>query len=94
MSWSKAYAKDFYRSGSGNCYRFASLTCWIARRLGYDASVVCGEVLNSDGWWPHAWVEVKQGGKVYIVDTELKWEKPNLEFYMVTYDNAPVYYRK
>ena len=93
-AWSKDYAKELYNVGSGNCYRFASLMCWTARRLGYDASVVCGEVLCDDrGWVPHGWCEVHQGGQSYVVDTEMHRYINYREFFMTTYDDAAVYYR-
>lgn len=94
-TWSVGFAKEMYNNHSGNCYRYASLMCWIARRLGYDASVVSGEVLaHASGRSAHGWCEVKIDGQVYILDPDLQWEIPSRSFYLKTYDNAPVYYYK
>ncbi len=94
MVWSKEYAKQMYREGSGNCYRYASLMCWIARRLGYDASVVAGEIVTGSGRDPHSWVEVVQDGTVYVVDCERHRNMPGYGFFMITYGTAPIYYVK
>ena len=84
-----------YRRGSGNCYRYASLMCWIARELGYEARTVSGEVLQSSslGYQAHGWCEVKQGGRWYIIDSDLHRFISSRNFFMVTMDDAPVYYR-
>ncbi|MDO4807111.1 MAG: transglutaminase domain-containing protein [Coriobacteriales bacterium] len=94
-TWSVGFAKEMYNNHSGNCYRYASLMCWIARRLGYDAKVISGEVLAyASGRSAHGWCEIKIDGKTYVLDPDLQWEIPSRSFYLKTYDNAPVYYYK
>ena len=84
-----------YEQGSGNCYRFAALFCWLARGLGYDANVVAGGVPSySSGQAPHGWVEIHMNGTTYICDPDMEHSLPGYNWYMVTYAGAPTtYYR-
>ena len=94
-SWSIPYAKEMYRNHTGNCYRYASLMCWTARRLGYDAKVV-------PGWIPgrvnphcdHGWVEVLLDGQVYIIDAEMNGNDgyPEYNWFMIKYADAHLRY--
>ena len=94
-SWSITYAKEMYANQGGNCYRYAALFCWLARGLGYDATVVTGYVPSrSSGWAPHGWCEITVDGTVYIVDPDLYKSYPSYNWYMVTYANAPTTYKK
>lgn len=91
--WGARYAKQMYVNGSGNCYRYAGLFCWIARGLGYKANAVSGWVPGARvAKAPHGWVEVYINGKTYICDPDLAHEMPGHNWYMVTYANAPTYY--
>ncbi len=91
--WGARYAKEMYRNGSGNCYRFAGLFCWIARGLGYRANTVSGWVPGAVvPQAPHGWVEVYVNGRTYVCDPDLAHEIPSRNWYMVTYANAPTYY--
>lgn len=92
--WSKEYAKELYRNGEGNCYRSASLMCWLARRLGYDASVVVGTVPTDHGPGAHAWVEVEKDGVTYLIDATFHRSMAERDFFMRTYDEAPASYTK
>lgn len=92
--WSVEYAKEMYRNGEGNCYRSASLMCWLARRLGYDASVVVGTVPTEHGPGAHAWVEVVQNGETYLIDATFHRSMTDRDFFMRTYDEAPASYTK
>ena len=92
-TWEASYAKEMYRVGSGNCYRFASLMSCIARSLGYNTRTIAGAVAVSTGEGVHGWTEVYMNGGTYILD-------PNFEraykrnFYLVTYATASAtYYR-
>ena len=94
-TWSIPYAKEMYLNGTGNCYRYASLMCWTARRLGYDAKVVPGwnhgvNVLRID----HGWVEVFLDGQVYLIDAELNSANayPEYDWFMIKYSEARVSY--
>ena len=93
--WSIPYAKQMYKHQYGNCYRYAALFCWLARGLGYNAKTVKGYVPSrSRGWAPHGWVEFRINGKTYICDPDLYKDYPNYNWYMRTYSNAVVTYKK
>ena len=89
--WSIPYAKEMYLNHTGNCYRYASLMCWTARRLGYDAKVV-------PGWIPgrvnprcdHGWVEVFLDGQIYVIDAEMNGNDgyPEYNWFMIKYADA------
>ena len=92
--WSVPCALQMARMGSGNCYRYAALMCWVARALGYDARAVIGEVMVTSGWAYHGWVEVVVDGETYIIDPQQHARPVNegMNFFMVSYDEAPLYY--
>ena len=92
--WSREYAKEMYRNGEGNCYRSASLMCWLARRLGYDARVVVGTVPTEHGPGAHAWVDVVKDGETYLIDATFHRSMTDRDFFMRTYDEAPAHYSK
>ncbi len=94
--WSRLYAKQMYKECKGNCYRYASLMCWIARELGYDARTVSGEVLQSTslGYEEHGWCEVRQGERWYVVDPDMHKFIPSRNFFMVPIDNGAIIYRR
>ena len=92
-NWSVPFAKEMYKNGGGNCYRFASLFCWLAKSLGYDANVVSGYVMSSSGGQaPHGWVEIHRNGTTYVCDPDLQYESPSRNWYMNTYASAPTAY--
>ncbi len=87
------YAQAMYDNQGGNCYRFASLFCWMARALGYDAQVVSGWVPSqAGGQAPHGWVEINQGGSTFVCDPDMANSLPDYNWFMVTYAGAPVSY--
>ena len=92
--WSVPCALQMVRMGSGNCYRYAALMCWVARALGYDARAVIGEVMVTSGWAFHGWVEVDVDGETFIIDPQQHARPVNegMDFFMVSYDEAPLYY--
>lgn len=94
QSWSVPYAKEMYQNGSGNCYRYSSLMCWIARRLGYDAKAVSGRVPWQGEMGVHSWTEVNQDGTEYVIDADFHKYLPEQNWFMVTYDEAPTNYQK
>lgn len=94
-NWSVPYAVDMYENQGGNCYRYASLFCWLARGLGYNAKVASGVVPSrSSGWAPHGWTEIKLSGKTYICDSDMVHALPKLKWFMTTYKAAPIEYKK
>lgn len=93
--WTIPFAKEMYQRHGGNCYRYASLFCWLARAAGYDANAISGQLLGSaGGWMAHGWVEIYIDGVTYVCDPQLNWRYPSRNLYMRTYANAPVNYRK
>ena len=91
-TWSKSYAKQFWRDKSGNCYRYSSLMCWLAIGMGYDASAYSGQTgAAGGGITAHCWVEVKYNGTIYILDPDLQQYVPR-DFFWKTYDQAAAYY--
>ena len=92
--WSVPCAIEMARRQTGNCYRYASLLCWVARALGYDARTVSGYVLMSNGWVAHGWVEVEIDGQTLVMDPQQHARPVNegLDLFLVSYDEAPLYY--
>ncbi|NLQ12293.1 hypothetical protein HGI81_00260 [Olsenella sp. KGMB02461] len=90
--WSGPFALEMYRNGRGNCYRYASLFCWLARGLGYSIDVHAGSVMLSRGPAVHGWTELYLNGQTYVVDPDMQHAYPNRNFYMTTYATAPIYY--
>jgi len=92
--WSVPYAISMYETGEGNCYSYASLMCWLARRMGWDARVISGHTLSSSGGQvPHAWVEVQEDGVARVIDPERHHGMgDDYDFFMVTYEEASIYY--
>jgi uncharacterized protein YjdB len=94
-NWAVPLAHDMLVNNSGNCYRYAALFCCIAKQLGYDANVVSGSVPSvSQGKAPHGWVEIHKNGQTYVCDPCLANSYTGINWYMITYGNAPIaYYR-
>ncbi|MDR1712887.1 MAG: RICIN domain-containing protein [Coriobacteriales bacterium] len=94
-NWVPGYALEMIDYGSGNCYRYAALFCVLAQQSGYDARAVIGYGVYNGNSMPHGWVEVTINGSVYVCDPEgadeLGWYG---NWYMNTYSNAPITYRK
>ena len=67
-TWSIAYAKEFYKNKSGNCYRYNSLMCWYARAIGYESRTISGKIWLGDHWAAHGWAEIKVNGQTLILD--------------------------
>jgi transglutaminase/protease-like cytokinesis protein 3 len=92
--WTVKSARELVERGEGNCYRSASLMCWLARRLGYDARVVVGTVPTDHGPGAHAWVDVVKDGETYLIDATFHRSMTDRDFFMRTYDEAPASYTK
>ena len=48
----------------------------LARRLGYQATGISGMVTTPDWLWQYdtpGWVEINEGGKIYVCDPEETW---------------------
>lgn len=92
--WSIADAKELMSTGSGNCYRYAALTTWTIRALGYDCHMRLGYLPGVDRRFPHAWCEIDQPGNPLVVDSEMAGDAgwPDLNWNLVTYKQAPTGY--
>ena len=89
------YALYAFRNHRGDCYYYASAFKWLAIACGYKAEARAGRVPSaSQGLAAHGWTEVYRNGTTYICDANLAIDIPGYNWYMVTYDSAPVaYYR-
>ncbi|MEE0705607.1 MAG: transglutaminase domain-containing protein [Adlercreutzia sp.] len=107
--WSVSAASKMIKNEGGNCYEAASLFCWLAKGLGYDAKVVTGSLITQTKEQPHGWVEIKVDGKNYVCDPNLENTyrrndsalRKNLEsfgknsnLFMETYGNVFYKYKK
>ena len=61
-NWERAYAKDMFYYGKGNCFSYASAFAYLANAVGYTKIYV----VSSGG---HGWTEIN--GKVYDPDWAL-----------------------
>lgn len=75
--WEERVAlKAFQMGNRGNCYSYAAMFAMLARKLGYQATGVSGWVTTPDWGWEydtHGWVEISEGGRVYLCDPEETW---------------------
>lgn len=69
--WAEEAALTFLEQGKGNCYCFAGLFLYCARRLGYQAYVVAG--WESKPTNDHAWTMIEQDGKTLLYDAQLEY---------------------
>jgi hypothetical protein len=75
------------KSGTGNCFSWASSFAYIATVLGYDAKVCKGTIrMVSGGMGPHGWTYVNYGGSWKVCDGNMNYNK---NCYMKTYKNYP-----
>jgi len=78
-----------------DCYGDAAMFCLLARQCGYAAGAYGGHCQTiSIGPVPHGWTEVFANGTTYVCDYNLMRDAPGSNWFMVTYDEAPIeYYR-
>ena len=69
--WAQDAAELFLRQGKGNCYCFAALFMYCARRLGYQAYVVAGQESRADN--DHAWTMIDEADGTYLYDVQLEY---------------------
>ena len=69
--WAQEAAEAFLRQGKGNCYCFAALFMYCARRLGYQAYVVAGHESRADN--DHAWTMIDEADGTYLYDVQLEY---------------------
>ncbi len=63
-------ALRFFKSGGGYCYDYAGAFGFLARSLGYRASIIRGYFDNYT--LPHGFVVIPENGVYYIYDTEIE----------------------
>ncbi len=80
--WAEEAALAFLEQGKGNCYCFAGLFLYCARRLGYQAYVVAG--WESKPTNDHAWTMIEQDGKTLLYDVQLEYA------YLYMFNRDPV----
>ncbi len=64
-------AVDYFKNGTGNCYRYAAAVTSVAKVLGYETRTALGQIESSQGdgvMSAHGWCEVKVNGTWYICD--------------------------
>ena len=80
--WAEEASLAFLENGKGNCYCFAGLFMYCARRLGYQAYVVAGWESNPAN--DHAWTMIEQDGKTLLYDAQLEYA------YLYMFNREPV----
>lgn len=97
--WEKEFASPILAKGKGNCYNYAALFALLARKLGYQASAVSGEIRTAFWEWDrHGWVEIVQNGELYFCDPEFEGvyvvnHGLNWDLFMKQYGRTPTQYR-
>ena len=87
------YALIGKRRGVSDCYVNGAMFNWLARACGYSANFRAGAVPSaSSGQAAHGWTEVYRNGVTYVCDVSLGRSYTNLNWYMITYANAPIAY--
>lgn len=75
--WEISDAIEMFTTGKGNCYGYAAIFWALARGLGYDVTAIAGDISGESYWedfrvWPHGWVKLAEGDKVYYFDPEME----------------------
>lgn len=88
-SWTEENMLRLMHRGKGNCYCYASLMYYCAKRLGYyNAKAISGGVmLNND----HGWLEIPVDGVPTVTDPELEsknYSTPG-HIFLTPYDQTP-----
>ena len=83
--WEEEMALEMTGSGRGNCYRFAALETMLARKMGFQAWGVSGEIDTGSGFVPHGWTEIDVDGRKYFCDVEIQYVQPDWDLFMKTY---------
>lgn len=86
------YFTTLFETRQGNCFCYAAAVYWIAKELGYDATLMERRVHNTSGIGPHGWVEVVINGTTYVLDPQAE-SQLHTNFYMITYASNALRYR-
>ena len=99
IDWPIESATFMLQNGKGNCYCFAAVFLYLARRIGYDSAYpVSGGVGTNNA--DHAWVMITmEDGVNYMFDVELEYaylyrysNKHSYNLYQMTTATAPFRY--
>ncbi|MCQ2510120.1 MAG: GBS Bsp-like repeat-containing protein [Lachnospiraceae bacterium] len=78
---------------TGNCFCYAATFYYCAKALGYDARLIEGRYLRTDGQHGvHGWVEIWQNGVPYVCDPEIAWQSMHYDTYMRPYGSTALTY--
>ena len=88
----RKYATYVMERDESDCYGGSAVFAYIARKLGYPASVRAGSVPALTGAEVHGWSEVYIDGWTYVCDVSLARAYRDRYWFMITYDEAPVEY--
>lgn len=91
--WEAGLALEMIQNGKGNCYRFAALDTMLARKLGFQATGVSGEIDTGNGFVPHGWVQINDNGKILLCDPEIQYVRPDWDLFMKSYRAVSSRYR-
>lgn len=94
-NWEPAMALEMVTAQKGNCYRFTALFAMLARRCGFQAKGISGEVNfnTGSGWGPHSWVEVELNGKTWLCDPDVEYVYPHMDMFLADFAKVEPSYR-
>ena len=86
-------ALSVFKNKKADSYYFASAMKWLAIGCGYDAEARAGKVSTTTGDpIAHGWTEVYSNGQTFICDVDLAKSIGGTQWYMTTYETAPLQY--
>jgi len=96
-NWEIQAADNMLTRGYGNCFEFAALFARSAQYLGYDVKCVHNDITTYNGNTAHhCWTELRENGKVYIIDPETHYEVlkgwlkiHRCDFFKIEYSQVP-----
>lgn len=82
-------AYNMFTNKTGNCFSYAAAFAYIAKVLGYESRVQCGQIIAWGGnyYVAHGWTEVKVDGTWYICDAQQSYHRDRYDRYMKTRAN-------
>ncbi|WP_322176448.1 S-layer homology domain-containing protein [Acutalibacter caecimuris] len=88
--WETNMALDMLKNRKGNCYRYAGLGTMLARKLGFQATGISGQVnVYGRGFVLHGWVEIELDGQIFICDPQQQYRWPKENLFMRKYSEFP-----
>lgn len=94
-NWEPDMALEMATAKKGNCYRFTALFAMLARRCGFQARGISGEVNfnTGSGWGPHSWVEIELDGKIWLCDPDVEYVYPHMDMFLADFTKVKPSYR-